>query len=99
MSFGNAAHKHILESVNIKDACAVIVAIDNPEKLHLICEVIDDLTHNTKTIVKVTRFSEKQELESLHLEHIIVEDDVVARALVDETKECRVNFIKEQKED
>ncbi|RXJ99012.1 sodium:proton exchanger [Arcobacter sp. CECT 8989] len=97
--FGNAAHKHILESVNIKDACAVIVAIDNPEKLHLICEVIDDLTHNTKTIVKVTRFSEKQELESLHLEHIIVEDDVVARALVDETKECRVNFIKEQKED
>lgn len=97
--FGNAAHKHILESVNIKDACAVIVAIDNPEKLHLICEVIDDLTHNTKTIVKVTRFSEKKELESLHLEHIIVEDDVVARALVDETKECRVNFIKEQKED
>lgn len=97
--FGNAAHKHILESVNIKDACAVIVAIDNPEKLHLICEVIDDLTHNTKTIVKVTRFSEKKELESLHLEHIIVEDDVVARALVEETKECRVDFIKEQKED
>ncbi|RXJ89753.1 sodium:proton exchanger [Arcobacter sp. CECT 8983] len=97
--FGNAAHKHILESVNIKDACAVIVAIDNPEKLHLICEVINDLTHNTKTIVKVTRFTEKQELESLHLEHIIVEDDVVARALVEETKECRIDFIKEQKED
>lgn len=97
--FGNAAHKHILESVNIKDACAVIVAIDNPEKLHLICEVIDDLTHNTKTIVKVTRFSEKLELESLHLEHIIVEDDVVARALVEETKECRLDFIKEQKEE
>ena len=96
--FGNAAHKHILESVNIKDACAVIVAIDNPEKLHLICEVIDDLTHNTKTIVKVTKFSEKLELEPLHLEHIIVEDDVVARALVDETKECRVDFVKEQDE-
>ncbi|NVJ52835.1 MAG: cation:proton antiporter [Campylobacteraceae bacterium] len=97
--FGNAAHKHILTSVNIKDACAVIVAIDNPEKLHLICEVINDLTHNTKTIVKVTRFTEKQELESLHLEHIIVEDDVVARALVEETKECRIDFIKENKEE
>jgi len=97
--FGNAAHKHILESVNIKDACAVIVAIDNPEKLHLICEVIDDLTHNTKTIVKVTRFSEKKELESLHLEHIVVEDGVMARALVDETKVCKVDFIKKQKED
>jgi len=90
--FGNAAHKHILESVNIKDACAVIVAIDNQEKVHLICEVIDDLTHNTKTIVKVTRFSEKEELKALHLEHIIVEDGIMARALVDETKECMLDL-------
>ena len=90
--FGNAAHKHILESVNIKDACAVIIAIDNAEKVHLICEVIDDLTHNTKTIVKVTRFSEKESLKYLHLEHIIVEDDIVARALVNETKECKLDF-------
>lgn len=93
--FGNAAHKHILESVNIKQACAVIVAIDNAEKVHLICEVIDDLTLNTKTIVKVTRFSEKEELKSLHLEHIIVEDDIVARALVEETKECKLDFIED----
>ncbi|PLY08829.1 MAG: sodium:proton exchanger [Arcobacter sp.] len=95
--FGNASHKHILESVNIKDACAVIVAIDNAEKVHLICEVIDDLTHNTKTIVKVTRFSEKEDLKSLHLEHIIVEDDIMARALVDETKECILDFSDAQK--
>lgn len=94
--FGNAAHKHILESVNIKQACAVIVAIDNPEKVHLVCEVINDLTYNTKTIVKVTRFSEKEELKNLHLEHIIVEDDVVARALVEETKECRINYMDEE---
>lgn len=94
--FGNAAHKHILESVNIRQACAVIVAIDNAEKVHLICEVIDDLTHNTKTIVKVTRFSEKEGLKSLHLEHIIVEDDIVARALVEETKECKIDFLEEE---
>lgn len=96
MVFGNAAQKHVLESVNIKEACAVIVAIDNPEKVQLICEVIDDLTHNTKTIVKITRRAEKQDLEGLHLEHIIIEDDIVARALVDETKSCKMEFIKEQ---
>lgn len=90
--FGNAASKHILESVNIRTACAVIVAIDNAEKLHLICGVIDDLTHNTKTVVKVTRATEKAELESLHLEHIIVEDNVMARALVDETKSCKIDI-------
>ena len=97
--FGNAAHKHILESVNIKKACAVIVAIDNAEKVHLVCEVINDLTHNTKTIVKVTRFSEKEELQNLHLEHIIVEDDIIARALVDETKECKLDISEDKKED
>jgi len=90
--FGNAAHKHILESVNIRESCAVIVAIDNAEKLHLICEVIDDLTHNTKTVVKVTRCSEKEDLKSLHLEHVIVEDEIMAKALVDETKSCKIDI-------
>lgn len=88
--FGNAASKHILNSVNIISASAVIVAIDNPDKLHLICEVIDDLTHNTKTIVKVRKNSEKDELRGLHLEHIIVEDNVVSKALVAETKSCEL---------
>ena len=88
--FGNAAKKNILESVNIKEACAVIVAIENPDKLHLICEVIDDLTHNTKTIVKTTSNIEKEELKSLHLEHIIVENEIVACALVEETRFCSI---------
>ena len=90
--FGNAANKHILEAVNITTSCAVIVAIENPDKLHLICEIIDDLTHNTKTVVKVTRPKEKLELKGMHLEHIIVADDVVAEALVEETKFCKVEF-------
>jgi CPA2 family monovalent cation:H+ antiporter-2 len=83
--FGNAVHKHILESVKIKRASAIIVAIDNPEKLHLICEVIDDLTKNIKTIVKVIKCSEKESLAQLHLKHIIVQNSEVARALVKET--------------
>ena len=90
--FGNAASKHILNAVNIQSACAVIVAIENPDKLHLICEVIDDLTQSTKTVVKVKRPCEKEELKGLHLEHIIVSDDVVAQALVDETKFCKITL-------
>ena len=83
--FGNAVHKHILESVKIKKASAIIVAIENPEKLHLICEVIDDLTKNIKTIVKVAKESEKEELAGLHLKHIIVQNSEIAKALVKET--------------
>ncbi|AXX91470.1 sodium:proton exchanger [Malaciobacter molluscorum LMG 25693] len=86
--FGNAASKTILNSVNITKSAATIVAIDNPEKLTLICEVINDLTHNSKTIVKVGRNSEARQLEKLHLEHIIVEDEVLSQAIVEETRSC-----------
>ncbi|RXJ84287.1 cation:proton antiporter [Arcobacter sp. CECT 8985] len=92
--FGNAASKTILNSVNIKKSAATIVAIDNPEKLTLICEVINDLTHNTKTIVKVGRNSEAKQLERLHLEHIIIEDEVLSQAIVDETRSCSLDFRK-----
>ncbi len=81
--FGNAAQKTILESVKIKTAAAIIVAIDAPEKLELICEVIHDLTHNIKTIVKL---SQRDELASLHLQHVVVQSAQIAKALVAETK-------------
>lgn len=92
--FGNAAQKHILESVNIKKACAVIVAIDNQDQLRIVCETIHDLTKNTKTIVKITKTEDKKLLEGLHLEHIVVDDQIVAKALVEETRVCSIDFSK-----
>ena len=88
--FGNAAQKHILNSVNITKASAVIVAVNNPEALHLICESVGDLTHNSKTIVTVTTEAEKEALSGLHLEHVIVETNHIARAVVDEVLYCRI---------
>jgi CPA2 family monovalent cation:H+ antiporter-2 len=88
--FGNAAQKHILNSLNIKKASAVIVAVNNPEALHLICEAVDSLTHNSKTIVTVTSENDKVILDTLHLEHVIVETDQIAKAVVDEVMLCRI---------
>jgi CPA2 family monovalent cation:H+ antiporter-2 len=87
--FGNAFQKNILESVNIKNAASVIVAIDNTHKLQHICEVINDLTHNTKTIVRVNRFEEKEALKGLNLSHIIVETEKTALAMYDEAIHCK----------
>lgn len=89
--FGNAAQRHILNSVNIKTASAVIVAVNNPESLHLICESVDSLTHNSKTIVTVTTEEEKELLEGLHLEHIVVETRQLAKSVVDEVMYCRID--------
>lgn len=89
--FGNAAQKHILNSVNISSASAVIVAVNNPEALHLICEAIDELNKNTKTIITVTNEAEKELLSGLHLEHIIVETRQLAKSVVDEVLYCRID--------
>ena len=82
--FGNAASKHILTSVNISTAKSVIVAVDNPDKLYLICEAVDELTHNTKTVVKVNQNCEKIMLKDLHLQHFVIQTKVVSKALVKE---------------
>lgn len=86
--FGNAGQKRILESVNIKEASSVIVAISNHRKLNLICETINDLTHNSKTIVKVDNYKEKESLSDLNLSHIIVETEETAMAMVEEALRC-----------
>ena len=89
--FGNAAQRHILNSVNITKASAVIVAVNNPEVLHLICEAVGDLTHNSKTIVTVTSEADKEALQGLHLEHVVVETNQIAKAVVDEVLYCRLD--------
>jgi len=86
--FGNASQKNILESVNIKDASSVIISIGNSKKLNHICEVVNDLTHNTKTIVKVNRFEEKELLSKLNLSHVIVETENTALAMYEEALKC-----------
>lgn len=89
--FGNAAQRHILNSLNITKASAVIVAVNNPESLHLICQAVGELTLNSKTIVTVSNEIEKDSLMDLNIEHIIVETNQIARAVVDEVLYCRLH--------
>ena len=82
--FGNAAQKDILKSVNIKEASSVIISIGNSKKLAHICEVVNELTQNTKTIVKVNKYEEQESLSKLNLSHVIVETEKTALAMFDE---------------
>ena len=87
--FGNAAQKNILESVNIKDASAVIISLGNSRKLNHVCEAVNDLTHNVKTIVKVNNLEDKESLADLNLAHIVVETEKTAAAMFKEAKRCQ----------
>lgn len=86
--YGNASQKDILKSINIKESSSVIISIGNSHKLNHICEVVNELTHNTRTVVKVNNFDEKESLANLNLTHIIVETENTAIAMFKEAVKC-----------
>ncbi|GAX87622.1 monovalent cation:H+ antiporter-2, CPA2 family [Lebetimonas natsushimae] len=49
--FGNAANKRVLESLDIENACAVIITTQNEEHTHMIVENILDINPNLNIIV------------------------------------------------
>jgi len=90
--FGNAGKKSILESLNISEALAVIVALDNREKLHLVCDILKTMKIDAKVIIKVNRFKEKEELQKeFPLYEIVVGTEQVARGMVDSMLKCELD--------
>ena len=80
-----------MESVNIKDATVVIVALDNSEKLHLICDVLTRVITNARVIIKVDKFKEKDDLtEEFPNYEILVGTEQMARGMVDSVLKCEV---------
>jgi CPA2 family monovalent cation:H+ antiporter-2 len=90
--FGNAGKKSILESVNIIEASAIIVALDNSEKLHLVCDILRTMRLNASVIIKVDRFVEKEELQKEFPQYkIVVGTEQVARGMVDSMLKCELH--------
>lgn len=82
--FGNAAQKHILEALNIHKSLSVVISLGNNEKLYLVCQTVQKVAPNVKTVVKVNSFQEKQMLLDLGLTHIIVETEETAIGMYNE---------------
>ena len=90
--FGNAAKRSILESIQIQSAASVIVAMDNSEHVHLICEIVRQIVPDMKVIIKVGRFREKEALEKEFPGYkIVVGTEQVARGMVDTMLKCNLD--------
>jgi CPA2 family monovalent cation:H+ antiporter-2 len=89
--FGNAAKKSILESINIKGASAVIVAMDNSEKLYLICDILLKVAPEAKVVIKVNKFQEKKLLqEEFPSYEIVVGMEQMASGMVQAMLQCSI---------
>jgi len=87
---GNAAQVSILEAVNIKNSIAAIVAVDNAVKLRLISKIISSINSHINIVVKVVNFDEKEFLDDLKINHIVVAADEIASILVKEAMLCKL---------
>lgn len=83
MVFANGIKKDILKSVGIKKAKSIVVTIDNPKKLHSVCETLKGFVPLEKIYVKVHNSFEKKFLEEIGLTNIIVENDIGSEALLE----------------
>jgi len=87
--FGNAAKKIILDSTNIQRASSIIVAIDNNDKLHQVCDAIEKTAPNVRVIINVHNFLEKKSLQEEYPSYeIVVGTEQIARGMVNSILQC-----------
>ena len=80
--FGSVFKKEILKMLCIDEAQNVIIAINNPKKLLHICEIIERLTSTDKIIVKVHHDIERQSIEELGIQNIVVDNDISSECVI-----------------
>lgn len=86
--YGDMSKSAILDSLNIEDAAAVIVTLDDPEKKLLICEALAPYGRSVNIIVKVVSSAEKHMLRGLPISVMVNGKEEVARILVEKTMRC-----------
>lgn len=89
--FGNAASKVMLNSVFVKSATAVIIAIDNDEKVRLICEAIRSISTQIPIIVKISHQEQVNDLEYIGSVDFVNENESVAKLLVSKAMKAEID--------
>ncbi len=85
--FGNAAQRVVLESINIKDAAAVMITFHNLEKIRLISQAVKDIVPKAHIVARVRG---KEEMEALKECDVYVVSTVgtLAKEMIDKLLYC-----------
>jgi len=86
--FGNISKIPVLEALNIKEAAAVLVTLENEDKKRIICEEILQYNPFINLIVKIANLREKELLSDLPIHSLIDGKEEIAKMLVNETSRC-----------
>ncbi len=87
--FGNAAQVAVLESINIKDAAAVMITFHNLEKIRLISQAVLDLSPNAHIVVRVRGKEEQEALKEFKID-IVSTVDTLSKEMIQELLYCNI---------
>ena len=89
---GDASKASILKALNIENAAAIIVTLDNAEKKRVICEAILKHSKDANLIVKVISLEEKEKLSDLNITMMVDGKVEIARILVERMMTCQLEY-------
>jgi len=87
----NAAQKSTLEAVQVRKSAAVIVAIENENKIRLMCEALTDFQDHINIVVKVANKDQEDMIADLKVNHVVNESREMADILIEQILTCKLN--------
>jgi len=89
---GNVLQSNTLENACLDDAAAVIITVNNEQRVELIAQKIKDYGANIQTIIKANGEGNKDIFGELGENfHLISEERVMAKTLVHEALQCKID--------
>ena len=89
---GNVLQSNTLENACLDDAAALIITVNNEQRVELIAQKIKDYGANIQTIIKANGEGNKDIFGELGENfHLISEERVMAKTLVHEALQCKID--------
>lgn len=89
---GNVLQSNTLENACLDDAAAVIITVNNEQRVELIAQKIKDYGANIQTIIKANGEGNKDIFGELGTNfHLVSEERVMAKTLVHEALQCKID--------
>ncbi|MBF0369045.1 MAG: cation:proton antiporter [Magnetococcales bacterium] len=88
--FGNAAQQTILEKAHVRDAGAVIIALEDERAIRLVSEAIADVAEEPLIVVRIAGELERDLFKEIPIKSFVEERREVARILIDHALTCEM---------
>ena len=86
----NAASESVLKAAGVREALAVVVAIENPAKTRMVVDAVTRIAPDVTTVVAVRNASHQKIIETFPVNFVVNASDLLSQAILREILRCRI---------